>query len=751
MWSVVGNHQREGLDFQETFCPFVKPTTVRLVLSLAVSFQWVVRQLDVKNAFLHGHLTEEVYMRQPSGFIHPLLSSHVCRLHKALYGLRQDLGDIHYFLGIQVLRTRTGLFLSQEKYILDLLRQFGLHTLKSTRSPLASRISLSSTNGVLLSDPTEFRSLVGALQYLSMTRPDIAYAVHLVSQFIQTPRMPHLLVVQRIYRYLQGTSSFGISLRPSDLSLLVAYSDANWAGSKKQPTVSKSSTEAEYRAVAFTVADTLWICSLLAELGFPLVKHVRLFCDNVSASYLALNSVFHARSKHVAVDYHFVRERVSHGDLIVRYVPTHLQLANIFTKSLSSDRFEFLCSNLGVAPPHKLTGDKIHSKMGEGTFGQVLECWDRERNEMVAIKIVRGIKKYREAAMIEIEMLQQLGKHDNDGNRCVQIRNWFDYRNHICIVIMHEMHLIHTDLKPKHVLLVSPEYIKIPVYKDTMYKRVPKSSAIKVIDFGSTTYERADQSYTVSTRHYRAPEVILGMQSKHWPWMELPLRYMERWMHISGTLFTAVRNISEEGGANSRESIRAVMKLPRLQNLVMLHVDHSAGDLIHLLQGLLKYDPSQRLTGREALRHPFFKRESLRFVVLDAYAVSAIGWPRDHPNVMKAMTFLEVENPDADKNSPNGLVGLDRRFLLFNGGVGREQLDWLDTVLQDASNSEQKVIICCHIPLDPGASSDDALLWNYDEVMDVIHRYKCVKACLAGHDHKGGYSVDSYGVHHRVV
>nr|KJB06717.1 hypothetical protein B456_001G063800 [Gossypium raimondii] len=199
---------------------------------------------------------------------------------------------------------------------------------------------------------------------------------------------------------------------------------------------------------------------------------------------------------------------------------------------------------------------KIQSKMGEGTFGQVLECWDRERKEMVAIKIVRGIKKYHEAAMIEIEMLQQLGKHDKGGNRCVQIRNWFDYRNHICIVFeklgpslydflrnnnyrsfpidlvrdigrqllecvafMHDLRLIHTDLKPENILLVSPECVKVPDYKGTSrfpkgssyFKRLPKSSAIKVIDFGSTTYERQDQTYIVSTRHYRAPEVILGM------------------------------------------------------------------------------------------------------------------------------------------------------------------------------------------------------------------------------------------------
>ncbi|CAN6447473.1 unnamed protein product [Victoria cruziana] len=199
---------------------------------------------------------------------------------------------------------------------------------------------------------------------------------------------------------------------------------------------------------------------------------------------------------------------------------------------------------------------RIHSKMGEGTFGQVLECWDRETKEMVAIKIVRGIKKYREAAMIEIDVLQQLAKRDIGGNLCVQIRNWFDYRNHICIVFeklgpslydflrknnyrsfpidlvrelgrqllecvafMHDLRLIHTDLKPENILFISSDYIKVPDYKGSSrspkdgsyFKRLPKSSAIKVIDFGSTTYDSQDHNYVVSTRHYRAPEVILGV------------------------------------------------------------------------------------------------------------------------------------------------------------------------------------------------------------------------------------------------
>ncbi|XP_020528215.1 serine/threonine-protein kinase AFC1 isoform X2 [Amborella trichopoda] len=310
---------------------------------------------------------------------------------------------------------------------------------------------------------------------------------------------------------------------------------------------------------------------------------------------------------------------------------------------------------------------------------------------MVAIKIVRGIKKYREAAMIEIDVLQQLAKHDKSGSRCVQIRNWFDYRNHICIVceklgpslydflrknnyrsfpidlvrelgrqllecvaFMHNLCLIHTDLKPENILLVSPEYVRVPDYKvpsrspkdGSYFKRLPKSSSIKVIDFGSTTYEHQDHSYVVSTRHYRAPEVILGLgwsypcdiwsvgcilvelcsgealfqtheNLEHLAMMEkvlgsLPQHMLKRADRHAEKYLRRGAKLDWPEGATSRESIRAVWKLPRLQNLVMQHVDHSAGDLIDLLQGLLKYDPEDRLTAAEALRHPFFSRDHRR-------------------------------------------------------------------------------------------------------------------------------------------
>ncbi|KAL6538542.1 Serine/threonine-protein kinase afc3 [Orobanche gracilis] len=185
-------------------------------------------------------------------------------------------------------------------------------------------------------------------------------------------------------------------------------------------------------------------------------------------------------------------------------------------------------------------------------FGRVLDCWDRHTREYVAIKIVRGIKKYRDAAMIEIDVLQRLAKYDKNDSHCVKMHRWFDYRNHICIVFeklgpslfdflkrnryspfhvdlvrefgrqllesvayMHDLRLIHTDLKPENNFLISSEFVKLPVCKkpsdETNFRCLPKSSAIKLIDFGSTAYDTQLHSSIVSTRHYRAPEIILGL------------------------------------------------------------------------------------------------------------------------------------------------------------------------------------------------------------------------------------------------
>jgi len=331
---------------------------------------------------------------------------------------------------------------------------------------------------------------------------------------------------------------------------------------------------------------------------------------------------------------------------------------------------------------------KILSKMGEGTFGQVLECWDRKSKDLVAIKIVRGLKKYREAAMIEVDVLRAVGKYDRNGTRCVQMREWFDYRNHTCIVFeklgpslydflrknkyspfpidlvrevgrqllesvayMHELKLVHTDLKPENILFVSSDYVKVPDCKGVKgspddFKRLPKSSAIKLIDFGSTTFEDQDHTSVISTRHYRAPEVILGLgwnypcdiwsvgcilvelcsgetlfqtheNLEHLAMMErvlgpLPHHMIKKSDRRYVKYFRHGTRLNWPEGASSRESIRAVRKLPKLRDLIMQHADHSAGLFIDLLQGLLKFEPSERLEASEALRHPFFREHSRR-------------------------------------------------------------------------------------------------------------------------------------------
>ncbi|XP_048504055.1 uncharacterized mitochondrial protein AtMg00810-like [Beta vulgaris subsp. vulgaris] len=204
----------------------------------------------------------------------------------------KDLGALHYFLGVQAVRTPSGLFLPQNKYISYLLRKFHLHTVKPVRTPVVSRVTLFILDGDLLLDPTYYRSLVGSLQYLTMTRPNVAYAVNMVSQFIYMllVLLTFMLYMKRIFRYLQGTLDFDLVLLSSTSStVVIAYSDADWAGcphtrrstngyvvflgknliswhSNNQPIVSKTSTEADYRTVAYTATRTIWLRQLLANI-----------------------------------------------------------------------------------------------------------------------------------------------------------------------------------------------------------------------------------------------------------------------------------------------------------------------------------------------------------------------------------------------------------------------------------------------------------------------------------------------------
>jgi hypothetical protein len=398
--------------------------------------------LDVKNAFLHGHISETVYCQQPKGFEDPAHPDYVCLLQKSLYGLKQaprawytrftnfitsigfsssrsdsflfifhssehvaylllyvddivltasssaflhhiitqlhaefsmiDLGSLSHFLGISVTRSSQGLHLSQRQYALDLIQRAGMHDCNPVKTPIDAGAKLSLTDGDLLDNPTHYRSLTGALQYLTITRPEITYAVQQVCLFMHAPRSSHMNLVKRI-RYIKGTLDLGTTITPSSTAL-VAYSDADWAGcpdtrrstsgfcvflgdnliswsSKRQQTVSRSNAEAEYRAVAHVVAESCWIRNLLQELHRPLDRSTVVYCDNVSAVYLSANPVQHRRTKHIEIDIHFVHDKVQVGDVRVLHIPTASQYADIFTKGLPTAAFVEFRSNLTVRDP----------------------------------------------------------------------------------------------------------------------------------------------------------------------------------------------------------------------------------------------------------------------------------------------------------------------------------------------------------------------------------------------------------------
>ncbi|GJW06676.1 putative RNA-directed DNA polymerase [Tanacetum coccineum] len=418
-----GYNQKEGIDYEETFSPVVKMSTVRCLIDLAVQRDWKLYQMDVNNAFLYGDLYEDVYMIPPPGFMDKN-DNRVCKLKRSLYGLKQaprqwnhklydtlleagfeqskndhslyikndnnvslfllvyvddlvitgnseveihkfktflnkrfkmkDLGELKYFLGIEVLKTKTGLCLNQRKYCLELLHEFGLLACRPVLTPLPENIVLAhkeTKDDKYLKNITSYQKLVGKLIYLCMTRPDISYSVHCLSQHMHAPLQSHFNLALRLLRYLKLAPGSGIDFSKNNSGIqVVAYSDSDWAKcpmtrrsvsgycvfvnknlvswkSKKQPTLSKSSAEAEYRAMAATTCEAMWIVKILKDLGLKDLLPVELHCDNKAAIQIAANPVMHEKTKHFDLDVHFVREKVASGLIKTVKVDTKCQVA----------------------------------------------------------------------------------------------------------------------------------------------------------------------------------------------------------------------------------------------------------------------------------------------------------------------------------------------------------------------------------------------------------------------------------------
>ncbi|KAJ8774987.1 hypothetical protein K2173_019991 [Erythroxylum novogranatense] len=300
-----GFNQVHGVDYYDSFSPVAKVVTVRVFLALAVVKGWSLTQLDINNAFLHGYLDEDsvhdnclFVFCQDNCFLMLLVyvddllisgdsASVIIRLKSALNEqfTIKVLGVAKYFLGLEIIRNESGIFLNQRKYVLDLLANAGLLGSKPKAVPFPKGGDLLDARSPLLQNPQEYRRLVGRLLYLGFSRPDITYSVQQLSQFLQHPKEVHLRHAIHVLKYLKGNPSLGLHFPAhSDLSLQ-AYSDADWASC------------AEYRAMASTVCELQWISYLLADIQVSISLPIPFHCDSKSAIHITCNPVLHKRTK----------------------------------------------------------------------------------------------------------------------------------------------------------------------------------------------------------------------------------------------------------------------------------------------------------------------------------------------------------------------------------------------------------------------------------------------------------------------
>ncbi|GJZ86502.1 copia protein [Tanacetum coccineum] len=297
-----GYRQEEGIDFEESFAPVVRIEAIRIFIANAASKNMTIYQMDVKTTFLNGKLNEEVYVSQPEGFVDPEDPTHVYRLKKALYSLKQA------------------------------PRKFGMDSCDPIDTPMVDRLKLDEDPLGIPVDHTRFCSMVDSLMYLTASRPDLVFAG------LWYPKDTAMALTA----YADADHAGCQDTRRSTLGSAQFLEDklVTWS-SKKQKSTTISTTEAEYIALSGCCAQILWMRSQLTNYDFAFNK-IPLYCDNRSAIALCCNNVKHSRFKHIDIRHHFIREQVEKGVVELYFMTTDYQLADIFTKALPRERFEFL-------------------------------------------------------------------------------------------------------------------------------------------------------------------------------------------------------------------------------------------------------------------------------------------------------------------------------------------------------------------------------------------------------------------------
>nr|GEW42221.1 retrovirus-related Pol polyprotein from transposon TNT 1-94 [Tanacetum cinerariifolium] len=368
---VKGYHQEEGIDFEESFALVARMEAIRIFLAYVAHKLFTVFQIDVKTAFLHGSLKEDVYVCQPEGFIDAGHPSHVYKLKKALYGLKQAprawyiqlffvlmksrfkmsmMEEMTFFLGLQVNQSPCGIFINQSKYVLEILNKYGMESCDPVGTPMEIKDKLDLDQNGTPFDATKYHSMIGALMYLTSSRPDIVHATCLCARYQAKPTEKHLKEDSGFE--LTGFSDTGYAGCKDTFKS--TFGGAQFLGeklvswsSKKQDCTVLSTTKAEYVSLSACCAQVLWMRTQLTDYGFHFNK-IPIYFDSKLAIAISCNLVQHSRTKHFDVRYHFIKEHVEKGTIELYFVKTDYQLADIFTKALPADRFNYLVRRLGM-------------------------------------------------------------------------------------------------------------------------------------------------------------------------------------------------------------------------------------------------------------------------------------------------------------------------------------------------------------------------------------------------------------------